>query len=87
LFKEAESYKRQIVGIEELRKDRDSRVEALRCEIEELTAVNEEVVKTNASLSVKFNSIEQLHSKLEDDYARVNEHLSLANNVRSNAEE
>jgi hypothetical protein len=37
IFKECEHFKRQIVGIDELRKDRDERLEQLRKEIEELT--------------------------------------------------
>lgn len=32
LFKEAQNYKREMVGVEEIKKDRDERVEALRNE-------------------------------------------------------
>lgn len=53
LFKESESYKRQLVGIEELRKDRDNRIAALRSEIEGLTSVNEETTKENSKLVVR----------------------------------
>ena len=41
IFKECEHYKRQLVGIDELRKDRDERLEQLRKEIDELTQKNE----------------------------------------------
>ena len=41
IFKECEHYKRQLVGIDELRKDRDERLEQLRKEIEDLTQKNE----------------------------------------------
>ena len=34
LFKESQSYKRQIVGVEEIKKDRDQRVAGLRTECE-----------------------------------------------------
>jgi predicted nuclease with TOPRIM domain len=37
IFKECEHYKRQLVGIDELRKDRDERLEQLRKEIDDLT--------------------------------------------------
>ena len=36
LFKEAQTFKRQIVGVDEIKKDRDQRVNALRLEIEQL---------------------------------------------------
>ena len=36
LFKEAQTFKRQIVGVEEIKKDRDQRVKSLRLEIDTL---------------------------------------------------
>jgi len=36
LFKEAQTFKRQVVGVDEIKKDRDERVAALRVEIEQL---------------------------------------------------
>ena len=36
LFKEAQTFKRQIVGVEEIKKDRDERVAGLRMEIDQL---------------------------------------------------
>lgn len=34
LFKETQQFKRQIVGVEEIKKDRDNRVKDLRAEVE-----------------------------------------------------
>ena len=36
LFKEAQTFKKQIVGVEEIKKDRDARVNSLRTEIDAL---------------------------------------------------
>ena len=36
LFKEAQTFKRQIVGVDEIKKDRDERVAGLRMEIDQL---------------------------------------------------
>ncbi len=36
LFKEAQTFKRQIVGVDEIKKDRDQRVTALRTEINQI---------------------------------------------------
>lgn len=52
VFKQCEHFKRQIVGIDELRKDRDERLEQLRKEIDDLTQKNETVEKINAKLEV-----------------------------------
>ena len=38
LFKEAQTFKRQIVGVDEIKKDRDERVASLRLEIEHMQA-------------------------------------------------
>ena len=36
LFKEAQTFKRQIVGVDEIKKDRDERVSALRMEVNQI---------------------------------------------------
>ena len=38
LFKEAQTFKRQIVGVEEIKKDRDERVKSRRTELDTLQA-------------------------------------------------
>ena len=48
VFKECESNKRKLIGIEELRQDRDARIGALRKEIDDLTARYERVESENA---------------------------------------
>jgi len=75
------------VGIEELRRDRDERIDILRVEIDDLTKTNEVVSKENAQLLVRVQTVEEINSKLEEDYQRLNEHLVLANKVKSSAEE
>lgn len=52
------------MGIDELRKDRDERLEQLRKEIEELTQKNESVEKTNAKLEVNCQSLKQSTAKI-----------------------
>ena len=75
------------MGIEELRRDRDERIDILRVEIDDLTKTNEVVSKENAQLLVRVQTVEEINSKLEEDYQRLNEHLVLANKVKSSAEE
>lgn len=54
LSKEVEGYKRQIVGIEELRRDRDERIESLRRNIEALESANLKIEKNFGIQTVKF---------------------------------
>jgi len=48
IFKESQNYKRNLVGIEEIRADRDKRIADLRQEIEEITGKYELSEQTNA---------------------------------------
>lgn len=52
VFKDSENSKRQLIGIDELRKDRDARIGALRKEIDELTVKFETTENLNAALEV-----------------------------------
>jgi low affinity Fe/Cu permease len=54
LFAETEAYKRQIVGIDELRRDRDQRIDTLRADIDELTKENEFVAKENGHFMIRI---------------------------------
>ena len=49
------------MGIEELRRDRDDRIDALRLEIDDLSKQNETVTKENASLQVKVQTVQDVH--------------------------
>ncbi len=48
IFKESQNYKRNLVGIEEIRADRDKRIADLRQEIEEITGKYELSEQANA---------------------------------------
>lgn len=52
LQKEAQLYKRQIIGVDEIKRDRDTRINLLRQEIEELKTKLEKLEKVHASLTV-----------------------------------
>ena len=54
--KEAQLYKRQIIGVDEIKRDRDTRINLLRNEIEELRNKLEKLEKAHASLSVKYEA-------------------------------
>ena len=87
IFKECEHYKRQVVGIDELRKDRDERLGQLRKEIDDLTQKNETLEKTNAKLDVNNQSLKQTTAKVQAELADLTQQLQMANQVRSQCED
>jgi len=82
LFKEAQVYKRKLVGIDEIKKDRDERIKVLRDEIEELSKKHEDLDKKHAIITVKHNALKDDHVRLNDDYQVLSKNLNLANKVR-----
>lgn len=75
LFNEAQVYKRQLVGIEEVKRDRDERIKVLRTELEELTTKHEQLEKDHAKICVKYKSLFDSNTNLQRDYNNLNENL------------
>ena len=69
LFKEAQSYKRDMVSVEEIKKDRDQRVGLLRSDIDELTVKYDKVSADHAQLRVQHSSLTEEHTRLNSDFA------------------
>lgn len=63
-MKESATYKRDIVAIDEIKKDRDIRIKMLRDEIEKLTLQFQTLSKDNALLIVKHDTLDKDHIKL-----------------------
>lgn len=87
LFKEAQIFKRQVVGIDEVKKDRDTRISSLRQEIDELTGKLDNTESNLAALRVQHKSLQEEHTRLNEDYAVLGKNLHLSNEVRQQAEE
>ena len=86
LFKEAQTFKRQIVGVDEIKKDRDQRVNALRLEIDQLQGQLDKLTTEHASLKVHSRSISEEYSRLSDDYKKLQQNLNLSDEIREKAE-
>ena len=71
LFKEAQTFKRQIVGVEEIKKDRDERVGNLRNEIDQIQGQLDKLTTEHAALRVRAKSIEEDNARLLDDYKKL----------------
>ena len=87
LFKEAQVFKRQIVGVDEIKKDRDARVASLRSDIDELTEKLDEISAEHASLQVQHKNLQEENTRLNNDYSVLGKNLHLSNEVRQQAEE
>ena len=82
LFKEAQTFKRQIVGVDEIKKDRDERVKALRLEIDILQGQLDKMTSEFAACKVHANSINEDYVRLNEAYKALDANLKLSNRVR-----
>lgn len=64
LFKEAQVFKRQIVGVDEIKKDRDARVAALRQEIDLQQGQIDKITMEHAALKVESKSTRSENQRL-----------------------
>jgi len=87
LFKEAQTFKRQIVGVDEIKKDRDERVSALRMEVNQIQAQLDKLTSEHAALKVHSKSVNEEYMRLNDDYKTMQRNLNMSNDVRQQAED
>ena len=87
LFKEAQTFKRQIVGVDEIKKDRDERVAALRTEIDQLQGQLDKLTSEHAALKVHSKSINEEYIRLNDDLKSMQINLNMSNKLRETATE
>ena len=87
LFKEAQTFKRQIVGVDEIKKDRDNRVNALRMEIDQLQGQLDRLTTEHAAVKVNSKSINEEYIRLNEDYKKLQMNLNMSNDVREVAED
>ena len=80
-------YKKQHVGIQEIKKDRDDRIERLREEFDQISQKYEELDKVHTTTSIQYEQLKLSHSNLLNDYDAVTEKLKLSNKLRNQKEE
>lgn len=82
-----QEYKMQLVGVVEIKRDRDDRLDKLRQELEEVTIRCENAEKDHAALKVNFEHVSEQHKTLKNDFTSVSEKLRLSNKVRGEKED
>lgn len=82
-----QEYKKQLVGIQEIKKDRDDRIEKLREEFEQLTNNYDILDRDHTSLKVHHDHVTEEYGNLKLDYDAVSEKLRISNKVRNEKEE
>ena len=75
IFNEMQEYKMQLVGVQEIKKDRDDRLEKLRAELEDITAKFEILDREHTALKVNHEHITEEYTALKTDYESVSERL------------
>ena len=87
MFNEMQDYKMQLVGVQEIKKDRDDRIDRLRAELDALTRKYDILEREHTSMKVNYQHIQDEHATLKADYDNVSEKLHLSNKVRNEKEE
>ena len=81
------SIKQEKVAIDEIKRDRDLRIEKLRDELLEVNETLENVNKEHAALQVRHQFLQEEYSKIEAEYKSMGEQLNQANDIRQTTEE
>ena len=87
LFKEAQNYKREMVGVEEIKKDRDERVEELRVEIDSLQNKYDKEYSEHQSLKITFKNLKDEYARITKEFNTLSDNLKLTNVVRKQKED
>lgn len=87
IFTEMQQYKMQLVGVSEIKRDRDDRLDKLRLELEIMTAKFDKLDMEHTSLSVNHDHISEEYGTLKVDYENISEKLRLSNKIRNEKEE
>ena len=82
LFREINAIQKDKVEIDEIKKDRDERIDALRIELENLTNVYDDLCKENSALIVNCKNQKEELDRYEFDHTKLAANLNIANNVR-----
>ena len=76
-----------MVAINEIKRDRDERIKALRDELDATTKHFEELTGANSALVVQYEHQKSQYESLKIDYDRLVDNLSVANKIRQEKEE
>ena len=87
VFAEMQEYKKQLVGVQEIKKDRDDRIEKLRDEFDALTKVHDALDKEHTGLRVNYEHVFEEWEMLKLEFESVSDKLKRSNKVRNEKEE
>jgi chromosome segregation ATPase len=87
IFNEMQDYKMQLVGVQEIKKDRDDRIDKLRAELDSITRKYDLLEREHTSMKVNYQHVQDEHATLKADFDNVSEKLHLSNKVRNEKED
>ena len=71
LNRESSVFKKDIVAIDELKRDRDIRIKEIRSDFDILQSKFDFLQKDHAELEVRHEALTNIHSKQTDDYEQL----------------
>jgi len=78
---------KDVIAIDEIKRDRNERINQLRSELDEISNKFDELAKNNSALTVKHQHLDDEFKALTLDYDKLKENLDQANNIRRSTEE
>ena len=73
--------------MQEIKKDRDDRIDRLRAELDTVTRKYDALEREHTALKVNYQHVQDEHSTLKADFDNVSEKLHLSNKVRNEKED
>jgi len=78
---------KDVIAIDEIKRDRNERINHLRSELDEISNKFDELAKNNSALVVKHQHLDDEFKALTLDYDKLKDNLDQANNIRRSTEE
>lgn len=87
IFKELNEFQKDKVAIDEIKLDRDNRIDKFREELNEVNKTLDELNKEHSSLQVKHQWLTDEYAKMEAEFNKMVDNLNVANDIRQKTEE
>jgi prefoldin subunit 5 len=83
---EFQESKREIIGFDEIKKERDERIEKLKKEVNDLTESLRVSERDLSTLTIHHDKLTEQHTVLKKDHDEAVERLRITNKVRNDTD-
>ena len=87
LFDQLNSIQKEIVAVDELKRDRDERIGELREELDKISQLHDALLKNYSQLKVQHETVSTENESLRSDVKSMTDNMTLTNQIRQQKEE